>query len=85
MSLKEGLKRLAPTSENFKFLISLTALEQSAGELPGTIKERDIPIKCWDQCLVWEHSGDCNIPKTVPTKSGWSIGTWAWFPQIWTP
>lgn len=46
MSLKEGLKGLAPTSENFKFLISLTALEQSAGELPGTIKERDIPIKC---------------------------------------
>jgi hypothetical protein len=46
MPLKEGIKGSVPTSENLKFLISVTALEQSAGELPGTIKERDIPIKC---------------------------------------
>jgi len=48
----------------------VTELEQSAGELPGTIKERDIPIKCRDKCLVWEYSGDSSIPKTVPAKSG---------------
>ena len=65
-------------------MLHITALEQSAGELPGTLKEGDIPIKCWDQCLVWEYPGNCGFPKTVPAKFGRSIGIRAWLPQVWT-
>lgn len=54
--------------ENQMCLYSLTALEQPAGELPGTIKEGDFLIKCRDKCLVWEYSGNCGFPETVPAK-----------------